>query len=164
MTILASLREGRMKRKEAKTELWQLKIGLIGVIGQLNEGVDHLDTLTCRTIGRALGELMQETISLPKSTPQEEIETWARDMLSGTDEMQQELADKWEDELQPLMERAHERALSLDHQLAEFTCLSVDGQEWGAICIKCLEWIFVRPEQTSGALLSKCTGWMVSWK
>ncbi len=151
-------------QKAAKTELWQLKIGLIGIIGQLNDGVDHLDTLTGRTIARALAELMQEVVSFPMRTTQEEIDRFARDVLAGTEEMKQELANRWYDELQPLMERARERAESLEHDLAEFTCLSVDGQEWGAICIRCLKWVVVSPNETRGALLSKCKGWMVSWK
>ncbi len=151
-------------KKEAKTELWQLKMGLVGMIGQLNAGIDHLDTLTCKTISRALAELMQETVSLPARTTQEEIEVFARDVLSGTEEMQQQLAAKWFEELQPVMERARARALDLEHQLGEFTSLSVDGQEWGAVCIKCTEWVVVTPKHTRGALLNKCTGWLVSWK
>jgi len=151
-------------RKAAKTELWQLKIGLMGIIGQLNDGVDHLDRLTGRTIARALAELMQEVVSFPMRTTQEEIDAFARDVLAGTEEMKQELANRWFDELQPLMERARERASSLEHDLAEFTCLSVDGQQWGAICIRCLQWVVVSPDETRGALMSKCKGWMVSWK
>jgi hypothetical protein len=153
-----------MTQKDPITELWQLKMGLMGIISQLNEGVDHLDKLTGKTIARALAELMQEVVSFPTRTPRDEIEAFARDVLAGTDQMKQELAARWYDELLPLMGRARERALSLEHDLAEFTCLSVDGQQWGAICIKCLEWVVVSPEQTRGALLNECTGWKVSWK
>ena len=150
-------------RKDPLLELWQLKMGLIGIIGYLNEGPDHLDKLTGKTVARALGELMQEVVSLPDRTPREKIELHAREILAGTDEMKEQMATKWYDELQSPMERAYERALSLDHDLAEFSCLSVDGQEWGAICIKCLEWVIVTPGGTHGAVLRKCKGWMVSW-
>ncbi len=150
-------------RKDPLIELWQLKMGLIGVIGYLNEGPDHLDTLTGKTVARALAELMQEVISLSDRTPQGEIELFAREILAGTDEMKEQMVLRWHDELQPTMERAYERADSLGHDLAKFSCLSVDGQEWGAICIKCLEWVIVTPEHTHGAILSKCKGWMVSW-
>ena len=135
-------------RKDPLIELWQLKMGLIGVIGYLNEGPDHLDKLTGKTVARALGELMQEVVSLSDRTSNEDIALFARDILAGTDEMKEQMATKWYDELQSPMERAFERALSLDHDLAEFSCLSVDGQEWGAICIKCLEWVIVTPEKT----------------
>jgi hypothetical protein len=153
-----------MTLKDAKTELWQLKMGLVSIIAQLNKGVDHLDGLTGKTVARALAELMQETVSFPNRTSQEEIEAFAAELLSGTGEMQQELAAKWFEELRPLMERASQRALSLEHDLAEFSCLSVDGQQWGAICIKCLEWVIVSPDGSRGALLDKCRGWLVSWK
>ena len=150
-------------RKDPLIELWQLKMGLIGIIAYLNEGPDHLDKLTGKTVARALGELMQETVSLSDRTPREKIELFARQILTGTDEMKEQMAIKWYDELQPAMELANERALSLDHDLAEYSCLSVDGQEWGAICIKCLEWVIVTPTGTRGAILRKCKGWMVSW-
>ncbi len=151
-------------KKDPTTELWQLKTGLMGIIGQLNDGVEHLDTLSSKTISRALAELMQEVVSMPKSISQEKIAQFARDVLAGTDEMQQDLAAKWYDELTPLMERADQRAASLGHQLGGFTCLSVDGQEWGAVCIKCTQWVVVSPKETRGVLLDKCTGWMISWK
>ena len=149
-------------RKEAKTELWQLKMALISLIGHLRHGVDHLDTLTCRTIARALAEIVQEVESFPKETSLEKIATFSGEVLVGTGEMQQTLETRWQDELQPLMERARNRAEALDHDLAEFTCLSVDGQEWGAICMKCLRWVTVRPDQSGGALLERCTGWVVN--
>ncbi|GMQ78282.1 MAG: hypothetical protein BMS9Abin02_0783 [Anaerolineae bacterium] len=150
--------------KDPLIELWQLKMGLIGMIEYLNGGPDHLDKLTGKTVARALGELMQEVVSLSDKTPREEIEVFAREILAGTDEMKEQMAAKWYDELQPNMERANQRALNLGHDLAEFSCLSVDGQEWGSICIKCLEWVIVTPKRTRGALLRKCRGWLVSWK
>ena len=52
-------------RKETAVELWQLKTGLLALSSQLREGVDHLDDMTCKTIARALEEIMQETVSLP---------------------------------------------------------------------------------------------------
>ena len=42
--------------------------------GQLTREVKHLDELTCKTIARVIGEILQETVSLPKGTKQEEIE------------------------------------------------------------------------------------------
>jgi hypothetical protein len=150
--------------KDPLLELWQLKMGLLGMIGYLNEGPDHLDTLTSKTVARALAELMQEVVSLPEKTKRDQIEAFSQEILAGTDEMKEQMAAKWFDELRPVMERAYERAESLEHELAEFSCLSVDGQEWGAICIKCLEWVTVSPKQTAGALLHTCKGWYASWK
>ncbi len=151
-------------KKDGSIELWQLKSGLHALLQQLNSGVDHLDDLTAKTIARALGELLQETLSLPDNASPSDIQQLVQEILVGTDTMKEALAEKWRDELQPLMWRAQERASQLDHQLAEFTCLSVNGEKWGAICVKCLEWIIVSPEETRGALLNHCRGWLVSWK
>lgn len=148
--------------KDAATELWQLKMGLTELIDQLFAGPDHLSTLTCRVIARALDELLQETESLPQSTTRLEIEQFIRATLAGTSELQVELAAKWYDDLQPLMLRSHQRAEQLNHDLADFTCLSADGQQWGAVCIKCLEWVFVRPKQAGGALFAECSGWLTT--
>ncbi len=151
-------------KKDSDVELWQLKTALHALLQQLNAGVDHLDNLTSKTIARALGEIMQEMVSLPDNSSPAEIEGFVHEVLVGTDEMQETLAAKWYDELQPLMQRANERAAQLDHQLAEFTCLSVDGEKWGAICVKCLDWVVVSPQETRGALLRRCRGWIASWK
>ncbi|MCA9957918.1 MAG: hypothetical protein KC443_02725 [Anaerolineales bacterium] len=151
-------------RKETAVELWQLKTGLLALSSQLREGVDHLDDMTCKTIARALEEIMQETVSLPNRSSAEEIAAFVTTVLVGTEEMRQTLAARWFEELQEPMQRARERADELDHELDEFTCLSVDGQEWGAICVKCLEWIIVTPGQVRGAILHTCRGWSVSWK
>lgn len=148
--------------KDAATELWQLKMGLTGLIDQLFVGPDHLSTLTCRVIARALDELLQETESFPKSTPRSEIEQFTRAVLAGTSELQVELAAKWYDDLQPLMLRSQQRAEQLNHDLADFTCLSADGQKWGAVCIKCLEWVLVQPQQAGGALFTECIGWITT--
>ena len=145
--------------KDEATELWQLKTGLTGLIDQLSASPDHLSTLTCRVIARALDELLQETESLPQSITRSEIEHFTKAMLAGTSEVQVELAAKWYDELQPLMFRTQERAEQLDHDLAGFTCLSTDGQKWGSVCIKCSRWVFVQPKQASGALFANCIGW-----
>ena len=146
-------------RKEAKVELWQLKVALFSLMGQLTREVKHLDELTCKTIARVLGEIMQETVSLANSTTQEQIEGWIGDILVGTDELKEELAQKWYEELLPLMERAEERADELEHNMGDFTCLSVNGEQWGAICLICLEWIIIEPGQTRGnPLLKKCRG------
>lgn len=150
-------------RKDATTELSQLKTGIGGIIAHLNQGMPHLDTLTCRVVARALDEMLQEIENLPRSTPAEEIEQFTKDILAGTEETQNELASRWQDELQPLMWRTRQRAEALEHELAEFTCLSTDGQKWGAICIKCLEWVIIQPHQAGGALLRACNGWLVSW-
>ncbi len=147
-------------RKDTLTELWQLKAGITAMIDQLNEGSDHLDILTCRVLARALDEFLQETISLPQRTTSQEIEQFAKEILTGTEEIQNQLADKWYDDLQPIMHRSQQRAEALDHDLGDFTCISVDGQKWGAICIKCLEWVVVQPNQASGALLNSCNGWL----
>lgn len=146
-------------RKEAKVELWQLKIALFALIGQLTGEVRHLDELTCKTIARVIGEILQETISLSKRTTQEEIEEWIGDVLVDTDEMKEELAKKWYEELLPVMQRAEERADELEHNMGDFTCLSVNGEQWGAICLNCLEWIIIEPRETRGhPLLKKCRG------
>lgn len=149
--------------KDSATELSQLKSGILGVITYLNQGMPHLDRLTCRVIARALDELLQEIENLPRSAPDEDIEQFAKDILAGTEETQAELASRWQDELQPLMWRTQQRAEALDHDLAEFTCLTTDGQKWGAICIKCLEWVIIQPHQASGALLHTCNGWLIGW-
>ena len=52
-------------KKSDQVELHQLKVGLEAMMVHLNDGLDHLDDLTCATIGRALGELLQETANLP---------------------------------------------------------------------------------------------------
>jgi len=154
-----------MTEKDPLTELWQLKTGLYALIQQLNEGVDHLDDLTSRTIARALGELLQETVSLSDKISPEELQKFARETLIGTDEMKEELIARWEDELQPIMQRARDRAEQLGHKLADFTPLSVNGEQWGAICMKCLDWVIVTPQTTRGAaLLTECRGWIATWK
>lgn len=150
--------------KSDRRELWQLKTGLASLILTLQAGVDHLDTLTAKNIARVLGELIQETVNLPEQATAEEIATLVQDILLGTGELQEELAEKWAQELAPAMVRAEARAASLGHELAGFTCVAVDGQRWGAICMKCLAWVFVTPAGASGALLSECRGWQVSWK
>lgn len=151
-------------RKEADVELWQLKTGLMALSHSLRTGVDHLDDMTCKTIARALEEIIQETGSLPRRTEAADIEAFVAAVLVGTEEMQQVLAARWFEELQGPMQRARERANDLEHELDEFSCLSVDGQEWGAVCVKCLEWIIVTPEQVRGAIMHTCRGWSVSWK
>lgn len=151
-------------KKSDQVELRQLKVGLETMMVHLNDGLDHLDDLTCATIGRALGELLQETANLPPGASEEEIADLATAVLVGTIEVQQELEAKWAEELQPVMERARERAESLQHELADFTCLAMDGQKWGAICVKCLEWVYVRPDGVGGALIHPCRGWLVSWR
>jgi hypothetical protein len=146
-------------RKEAKMELWQLKVALFTLMGQLNGQVKHLDELTCKTVARVLGEIMQETVSLPDHTTQEEIEGWIAEILVGTEEMKEELAQKWYEELLPLMQRAEERADELEHHMGDFTCLAVNGAQWGAICLNCLEWIIIEPGETRGnPLLKRCRG------
>ncbi|MCA9932816.1 MAG: hypothetical protein H6662_00355 [Ardenticatenaceae bacterium] len=153
-----------VNEKESRKELWQLKTGLYALIRQLNEGVEHLDDLTSKTIARALGELLQENVSLPDNVTPEELEQFFRETLISTGQMKEELVAHWQEELQPLMQRARERAEQLGHKLADFSPLSVNGEEWGAICIKCLEWVIVTPHSARGALLRDCRGWMVSWK
>ena len=151
-----------MAKKEAQTELFQLKTALVYLAAHLEGGVDHLDDLTGKILARALREIMQEVISMPRSATEEEIGQFAEDVLAGTEEMQHELAARWQEELLPLMERARQRAAELDHDLGEFTPLTVNGQVWGAICLKCLRWVTAVPNQTSGSvLLTKCTGWIV---
>ncbi|MCB8942774.1 MAG: hypothetical protein H6658_03245 [Ardenticatenaceae bacterium] len=146
-------------QKDAKIELWQLKVALFTLLGQLNSEVKHLDELTCKTIARVLGEIMQETVSLANNTTQEDIVAWIGDILVDTDEMKEELARKWYEELQPVMQRAEERAEELEHSLGDFTCLSVNGEQWGAICLICLEWVIIEPGETRGnPLLRKCRG------
>lgn len=146
--------------KSDRLELWQLKMGLLAVIAQLNEGPDHIDKLTSRTIARVLGELMQETTNLPRRASVDEIEAMVADILVGTGEMQQQLAERWRDELAVMINRVTERTTRLQHDLAEFTCLSVDGQRWGAVCMKCLDWVYVEPDGSSGAVLYECRGWI----
>lgn len=148
--------------KDAATELWQLRTGLSKLIDQLSASPDHLSTLTCRVIARALDELLQETESLPKTISRTEIERFTEAVLTGTGELQVELAAKWYDDLQPLMLRSQQRAEQLNHDLADFTCLSADGQKWGAVCIKCLEWVLVQPKQAGGALFTECNGWIIT--
>ena len=146
-------------RKEAKVELWQLKVALFSLMGQLTGEINYLDELTCKTIARVLGEILQETVSLPKRTTQEEIEGWIDDVLVDTDEMKEGLARKWYEELLPVMERAEERAEELEHNMGDFTCLSVNGEQWGAICLNCLQWIIIAPGATQGnPLLKQCPG------
>ena len=150
--------------KSDRRELWQLKTGLASLTLTLQEGVDHLDTLTGKSIARVLGELIQETVNLPEEATAEEIAALVQEIVLGTGELQEELAERWAQELAPDMARAEARAASLGHELAGFTCLAVDGQKWGAICIKCLAWVFVTPAGASGALLSECRGWQAGWK
>lgn len=151
-------------RKDSAIELWQLKTELHALLQLLYEGVDHLDDLTCKTIARALGELLQETISLPDNMAPDAIEAFARDTLIGTDQLKEELIARWQEELQPLMGRARHRAEQLGHRLADFTPLAVNGEEWGAICLKCLDWVMITPHSTRGALLTECRSWVANWK
>jgi hypothetical protein len=146
-----------------ENELKQLKTGLVSLVALLQAGVDHLDTLTARTIARTLAELMQEFSVLAPTATEGEIAQLVSDVLVGTTEMQAEMMAKWHDELRPLMERSRERAEALDHDLADFTCLSVDGQQWGAICVRCMEWVFVQPGQAAGMLLRSCPGWRLGY-
>lgn len=146
-------------KKDPEKELWQLHITLISLIGHLQEPPDHLDKLTAKTVARALAEIVQEVESFPADVSRDDLAKFAREVLVGTNEMQQALEARWYEKLQPLMERVRERAESLDHDLAEFTCLSVDGEEWGAICMNCMQWIYVRPDEAEGKLLTKCVGW-----
>lgn len=147
-------------QKDPLVELQQLKTGITSLISYLKNGVDHLDLETCLVLARALDELMQETVNMPKSTTAEDIDTFAKEVFVGTDEVHKALAAKWYDDLQPLIERTQIRAEQLDHQLADFSCLSVDGQTWGAICIKCTRWVIIQPDQATGALINRCTGWI----
>lgn len=147
-------------RKSAEIKLRHLKTALTALTQQLNKGVDHLDTLTGRTIARTLEELVQEVNTLPKTTSSAEIAKLVQETLVGTAELQQQLEMKWRQELESLMARARERARLMDHELAEFTCLSVNGQEWGALCIRCRQWVFVKPHRSSGRPLTQaCKGW-----
>ncbi|HSM58052.1 MAG TPA: hypothetical protein VK879_17990 [Candidatus Sulfomarinibacteraceae bacterium] len=146
-------------KKEPAAELWQLQIAIISLIGHLQDGPDHLDDLTAKTVARALAEIVQEAESFPKEMSRQEIAQFTLEVLVGTEDMQQALEARWRDELTPVMERARERAENLGHNLAEFTCLSVDGEEWGAVCMRCMQWVYVRPEETAGVLLSRCVGW-----
>jgi len=151
-----------MAKKEAQTELFQLKTAVAYLAAHLDNGVDHLDDLTGKIVARALREIMQEVVSMPRSASEEEIARFAEEVLAGTEEMQQVLAARWQEELQPLMERARQRAAELDHDLGEFTPLTVNGQVWGAICLKCLRWATAVPHQIGGSLLlTRCTGWIV---
>ena len=151
-------------RKTAKTELWQLQTSLQALIQVLEQEPSHLDGRTCQILSRSLAEILQEVLTLPPKISEEKIETFAQDVLVGTEELQQELADYWYEELRAKMTRAAERAEKLDHELDEFACLSLDGEEWGAVCVKCLRWVYVRPQDVGGAVLDKCTGWYASWK
>ena len=151
-------------KKTAKTELWQLQTSLQALIRVLEQEPAHLDDRTCRILSRSLGEILQEVETFPPKYPEDKIETFAQDVLVGTEDMQQELSDYWYAELRPKMDRAMERALDLNHELDEFSCLSVNGEEWGAVCIKCLRWVYVGPENVGGAVLNECTGWYASWK
>lgn len=151
-------------KKTAKTELWQLQTSLQALIRVLEQEPSHLDGRTCQILSRSLAEILQEITALPPKTSEENIETFAQDVLVGTEELQQELANYWVEELRSKMMRAEERAAKLEHELDEFACLSVDGEEWGAVCVKCLRWVYVSPAHVSGAILDKCTGWYASWK
>mgnify|MGYP006909079996 CR=1 FL=1 len=151
-------------KKTAKTELWQLQTSLQALVRVLAQEPSHLDGRTCQILSRSLAELLQEVASFPPKTPEEKIETFAQEVLVGTEDLQTELAAYWGEELRPKMERAQERAAELDHELDEFACLSLNGEEWGAVCVKCLRWVYVRPERVAGAVLEACTGWYVSWK
>ncbi len=151
-------------KKSTKTELWQLQTSLEALIKVLDAEPSHLDDRTCRIMARALAELLQEVSSMPPKLPEEKIESFAQDVLVGTEEMHQELVNHWYDELKEKMERAVIRAEDLGHELDEFACLSLNGEEWGAVCVKCLRWVYVRPEEVSGALLDKCTGFYASWR
>lgn len=151
-------------KKSAKTELWQLQTSLQALVRVLAQEPSHLDGRTCQILARSLAEILQEIESLPPQTLEETIEGFAQDVLVGTHELQQELAAYWYDELREKMERAAERSSALGHELDEFACLSINGEEWGAVCVKCLRWVYVRPQDISGAILNKCTGWYASWK
>lgn len=151
-------------KKTTKTELWQLQTSLQALVRVLAQEPSHLDGRTCQILSRSLAELLQEVESLSPKTPEEKIETFAQEVLVGTEDLQKELAAHWGEELRPKMKRALERAAELDHELDEFACLSLNGEEWGAVCVKCLCWVYVRPERVGGAVLEKCTGWYASWK
>ncbi|MFW6183007.1 MAG: hypothetical protein ACOC8X_04355 [Chloroflexota bacterium] len=97
-------------KKEPAAELWQLQIALISLIGHLQDGPDHLDDLTAKTVARALAEIVQEAESFPKEISRDDIAQFTREVLVGTEEMQQALEARWRDELEPVMERARERA------------------------------------------------------
>lgn len=141
-----------------REELWNLKIALLALSARLRDGVEGLDKLTSRVIARALEEMVQETAQIPAGADIEELEEWAADLLVSTQDMQVELARKWEEEMQPNMDFARERAASLGHELADFTCLSADGQTWGAICINCYQWLTISPQGISANLLKECPG------
>lgn len=151
-------------KKTAKTELWQLQTSLQAMASVLETEPGHLDDRTCRILARALFELLQEVSSMPPKLSEDKIESFAQDVLVGTEEMQQELTDYWREELREKMERASIRAEDLGHELDEFACLALNGEEWGAVCVKCLRWVYVRPQEVGGAILDKCTGWYASWK
>ena len=151
-------------KKTTKTELWQLQTSLQALIRVLEQEPPHLDGRTCQILSRSLDEILQEVETLPPKAAEENIEAFAQDVLVGTNELQQELADYWFEELRLKMDRAAERATALDHELDEFACLSLNGEEWGAVCVKCLRWVHVRPQDVGGAVLDKCTGWYASWK
>lgn len=151
-------------KKTAKTELWQLQTSLQSLVRVLAQEPSHLDGRTCQILSRSLAEILQEIETLPPKTPEEKISDFAQDVLAGTDELQQELADYWVEELREKMDRAVERATNLEHELDDFACLSINGEEWGAVCVKCLRWVYVSPENVWGAILDKCTGWYASWK
>lgn len=151
-------------KKTAKTELWQLQTSLQALVRVLEKEPSHLDGRTCQILSRSLAEILQEVETLPPKISEEKIETLAQDVLVGTEDLQQELANYWYEELRPKMDRTVERAAKLEHELDDFTCLSLNGKEWGAVCVKCLRWVYVQPENVGGAVLDKCTGWYASWK
>jgi len=155
---------GHTMKKTAKTELWQLQTSLQALVRVLEQKPSHLDWRTCQILSRSLAELLQEVEVLPPKISEEKIETFAQDVLVGTEDLQQELAAHWLEELRPKMARAIERAEKLDHELDEFACLSLNGEEWGAVCVKCLRWVYVQPKSVGGAVLEECTGWYASWK
>ncbi|MBE2224607.1 MAG: hypothetical protein IAF02_23915 [Anaerolineae bacterium] len=151
-------------KKTAKTELWQLQTSLQALVRVLEQEPSHLDGRTCQILARSLAEILQEVETFPPKISEEKIETFAKDVLVSTGDLQQELANHWFEELKPKMERAVERAAALEHELDEFACLSLNGEAWGAVCVKCLRWVYVGSDTVSGALLEKCTGWYASWK
>ncbi len=151
-------------KKTAKTELWQLQTSLQALVRVLAQEPSHLDGRTCQILSRSLAELLQEVETFPPKLSQEKIETFAEEVLVSTEDLQKELAAYWYEELRPKMDRATERAEALAHELDEFACLSINGEEWGAVCVQCLRWVYVSPVQVSGAILDKCTGWYASWK
>ena len=151
-------------RKTAKTELWQLQTSLQALVRVLEQAPSHLDGRTCQILSRSLAEVLQEVTTLPPRTSEEAIAAFAQDVLVGTEALRQELTAYWYEELRAEMGRAAERAAKLNHELDEFACLALNGEEWGAVCVKCLRWVYVRPHEIRGAVLKECTGWYASWK